>query len=204
MENKKTVTAKMRELTRPRNEKSGEIGFMVVSVSIMQMCDHATVIIADRWVRDNTSVGMRLELTEALRDVRREFARAVNRHNGDVYDKFEERVADAVDEIERHSKNCMDEIKRENAARVKFEALDVFADFVMISVASKTADMMSRVIGLRLAKMDTWLSVLDRMISRITPIATNVKDVGGGGDSVRFYGRKFGDAVYDVCVKMLK
>lgn len=180
----------------------GEKALIVVAMLIVQIGDYYTAIDNDEWFRERVSDGRRMELRLQQMDVRRQFARLIG-GAGASFDYFERVVAEGVDELEAYATNLTDEIRRAQAARVRFDAMDTFVRFVMLSMASMQADALSRGIGLKLTKLGEWIVLLDRMLSSIVGAMRLVPMSDGSTDAVRFYERKFACKQLEVAAKIL-
>lgn len=185
---------------RVNNEE--EKALLVVAMSIVQIGDYYTAIDNDEWFRERVSDGRRMELRLQQMDVRRQFARLIG-GAGASFDYFERVVAEGVDELEAYATNLTDEIRRAQAARVRFDAMDTFVRFVMLSMASMQAEALSRGIGLKLTKLVEWNVLLDRMLSSIVGAMRLVPMTDGSTDAVRFYERKFANKQLDVAAEIL-
>lgn len=189
-----------RKLTRENH--LDEQYLIVVAMSVVQMSDYLTELSNDDWFRSRISGGRRLEMRMAVDDARRQFGRMIEAA-GVNYEDFEAVMADGVDELERYAANLKDEIRRAQAARVRFEAMDTFCGCVMLSVVSMQADAIARSIGMRMSKMDGWLSLFNSILGKLVNDMRLVEMSDGSTEAVRFYEKMFAEKQVEVATKIL-
>lgn len=201
---KSSKAAEMRQNARKltRENHLDEQCLMVVAMSVVQMSDYLTELSNDQWFRSRISGGSRLEMRIAVDDARRQFGRMIEAA-GVNYEDFEAVIAEGVDELERYAANLKDEIRRAQAARVRFEAMDAFCGCVMLSVVSMQADAIARSIGMRMAKMDGWLSLFNSILGKLVNDMRLVEMSDGSTDAVRFYEKRFAEKQVEVATKIL-
>lgn len=201
---KSSKAAEMRQNARKlaRENHLDEQCLMVVAMSVVQMSDYLTELSNDQWFRSRISGGRRLEMRMAVDDARRQFGRMIETA-GVKYEDFEAVIADGVDELERYAANLKNEIKRAQAAMVRFEAMEAFCRCVMMSVVSMQADAIARSIGMRMSKMDGWLSLFNSILGKLVNDMRLVEMGDGSTEAVRFYAKRFAEKQVEVATRIL-